>query len=343
MSLKEDQERLAELRLKVFGKVAKNLLNGAEDPYWLSNDTIEKHAGRIDKALRVLREGGYIGRTHTEEGKTHYGSRIFTHYQEITKFDEESAQYGYPDAKDTFYRDLSSLYGDAYESVPEYAGFKAVQTLPSDSAIHIWHNRGEYRLIPEAGVYPLVYERIRNINVLRCIVERRLALTYKERFQNKMSLNGQLPEKHERRIDHRNIGYSPSLLSDAGLLDYENEYLHWERYFKALRQNLIAFRDSISSKGGPAEVIKQMRLECMTEQLHEAPLIATRKDNPDRPTAKFLLQNTELFDYDTIYGKDATVTHIEVSDHRWSRVAEGISEPFVPEAEDAAIAAQAKE
>jgi hypothetical protein len=342
MSIKEDQERLAELRLKVFGNVAKKLLLGDKEPYWLTKDQIEGHGGRIEKALRLLREGGYLGRIHTEEIKGPYNSHS-VHIYEILKFDEESAQYGNPDTLDTFNKDLRMLYGF---SDPVHAGYVDINQLSCGNAITVWHHKGEYRYIPGQGVYPLIHERTHNIAVLRCIIEQRLAETYKVRFQKKVNLSGELPEEHERRIDHRNIGYSPSLLSDAGLCDYEGEYLHWERYFRSLRQNLIAFRDTIKGAGGPAEVIKQMRLECMAELMHEAPLFAIKKgvDDDAKGKAKFILQSSSLFDYEIIYGQDPSVTHIEHTAYgNEGHVAEGISELFAPAPEDAAIAAQAKE
>ena len=60
---KADQERLLELKIHVWAKVARSLLEGDEeekDPYFLYGSQIESHGGRVGRAIRLLTDAGII-------------------------------------------------------------------------------------------------------------------------------------------------------------------------------------------------------------------------------------------------------------------------------------------
>jgi len=68
-----DAQRLEELKLKIWGTVAKQHLSGEKDPDVILQKQIENHKGRIDKALRLL--GSYVSTARTikdtSKGYTH--------------------------------------------------------------------------------------------------------------------------------------------------------------------------------------------------------------------------------------------------------------------------------
>lgn len=347
MSIKEYQKRLSELRLKVFGVVAKNLLKGDKEPYWLTEREIEGNRGRIGKALRLLSDNGYLGSVkgsgaHPDINRSH------TKLHQILRFDEEGAQYGVLEEFD-FDFDMFTLYSSGFENSPESTGFCMVRHLSHPLAIYVWYHQNEFRCIGSGSdkeFYPLAKEHQRDISIMRCFVEQYLACSYRDRFQELIGLKGSFPLDFEKSIVHRNIGYSPTLLSTESLENFETEYTHWVQYFGAYQQLLRSFRDTLGTLGGPEVVLKKMRCDCISELLHRAPLDINKEYLA--PRALYILKHRDLIDYNVIYGQDASVTHIvnEGFDSDGVPQYDSVSlelKFFTAEPEDLAIAAQAKE
>ena len=86
---KQDQERLLELKLRVYAKVASQFINPDNDPDDNNDSTviyesnIEGNKGRIDKAVRMLKEAGVIEKLKSKIPDV-------TYYK-VLKFDEAKA------------------------------------------------------------------------------------------------------------------------------------------------------------------------------------------------------------------------------------------------------------
>lgn len=355
MSKKEDAERLEELKMKVWGLAAKNMLikTRRKDPLTLPASWIEGHKGRREKAIRFLTDAGHI-RYHGKEKEEGYSSwsREESIYKVISFDSSKSAaeSYEFPVA-------WKDLYSDVYGRNSSYeefcmVGYSDIGGMQSAHALHVYWYPELYDIIDLEGhreAYPKALLVGYTQGILRCIVEHHMAARFRDLLANRLGMpDNSLPEKDEKSIRYRNCGHTLGMFNEAGLQSYLDEYSFRETYFRKLKEGLGYLMERTQSTGGYEVAIREMRQDLLCRLMKEAPLhLGKPNDNNQDDNGNYIsyddiksplkrhheslyiLRNNEYWNYETLYGADESVIHIssctiETDQHQ----------EFQPDAED---------
>lgn len=335
MSKADDYDRLEELKLKIFGQVARQLLNGNKTPYVVSSNEIEPHGGRVKKAVRLLKEAGVI----VYKGRTASRYNSEDTYKVLT-FDRDSASYKQePRFKTHWTQHLNETtqtysyrgYGTSCDrggvtsqEEADTIGFRRTGNLSSGEALYVYHHRDDFSIsiIQEtANVYPNAgLEELRR-QILKSVVETR----FQDHFQEKLTAYLGLPEESFKReestnMSHRQFSYHAVAFTPEHYEGFIEEYTHYKTYFEAMLHQVHKTLDLIKEKGGHAEIVKEMRIAAIQEILEEIPLyIAQKHDTREYGYEseihisclyRYILRNSEFMDYEYLYGDDTSIVHI---------------------------------
>lgn len=256
-------------------------------------------------------------------------------------------------------------------------GYEFVANLSPEAAIYIWWHKDEYDFErnPEDGrgkvCYPKVLQDTRVKAMLRSIVERNLSKTYHNRLETVMGLpKNSLPcikgtgksdedgnpleelgyEVEERtHLAYRNCGYTPAIFDQQHSIGMLEEYEYRVKYFAVIADAIRKFDEKVKATGGYEPIIKQMRIDIIQEFIDASPINMNLKCKDDEAfdsdlevkgaSTRFMLKHGNFFDYDTLYGTDASVTHINESD----LVERDFVSEFKPDKDDSKIVSQFRE
>jgi hypothetical protein len=163
---KQDQERLLELKLRVYAKIADQLIepdNDPDDPTengTLLEGQIEDHKGRADKAIRMLKEAGVIEKVKCKIPE-------LQRYK-ILKFDEAEALGVKPefdpfwnnhidDVSSGMFREIDTNEEATQESLDivettngnlKDIGYYSFRTFSDAEKIYIYYHQDEFHVIP---------------------------------------------------------------------------------------------------------------------------------------------------------------------------------------------------
>lgn len=260
----KDKERLNELLLKIWGKVAKNHrtefdpdFDKVKDPFVLLESDIEGHKGRINKALRLLE--GYI----QEEGK------VKTYYSEertfrILRFEESKSLGTEPEMitdLNVINKDISYNEGSSDKVIK--SGFKSELSWLEE--IYIYWHKNEYLIVNES-IYKKALLNDHFKRVMRLLVER----TLKKDFPGYVQM------------------IAPKVMAlsfEETSITMEKPILFQEFDMETLEKKLTAYKDAleltehrlkdineilniVEARGGFTEVIKEIRKQIIADFLN---------------------------------------------------------------------------
>jgi len=322
-------DRLLELKLRIWGTVAVNLLNKEENPYVIPASKIESHGGRIGKAIKDL--GGLVSPTRPDR-----------HYR-VHDLETQSADLAVaPEFITTWqvhHDAVFATYGITCQDDFDLAGYIDIESLSHKGAIYVYWHQDEYDFATKKAnrgesssiyVYPRALREARIKAMLRAIVESHYQDDYITKLERYLDIpKDSLKRNDEYKIEVRNFSARAADLSHDrfyGTSGFQAEYMHHREYLDALLHNLSKLDALIQSKGGYEHIHREMRKASMVELLEQAPLHINYEDDEINETpvdtekykvykskypSTFLLRHSEYFDYDTLYGTDESVTYID--------------------------------
>jgi len=333
-----EEQRLLELKLRIWGTVAVNLLNQKKDPHVIAGSKIESHRGRVGKALKDLR--GLVSPAGSIKD-TRYGSTSTTKAYRVHDFETQSADLAVaPEFITTwqqFHDDIFTGYGICDQQTFDRVGYRTLEELSNAGAIYVYWHQEEYEFITGTDVgttstyvYPRAQTETRIKAMLRAIVESHYQDDYGTKLERYLGIpEGSLKRSDKYRIEVRNFCARAADLSAEryyGTSGFHAEYMHHKEYMDALMYNLNKLNLLIQSKGGFENITREMRRASIEELLIDAPLRLTYDDDEIRQTviasyeytvnkkkypSTFLLRHSAYFNYDTLYATDESVTYID--------------------------------
>jgi len=323
-----DRKRREELKLKIWGAVAKRLLLREEIPYLIPEKKIEEHKGRRNKALRLSSD--IVRFSHTE--KTRYGSG--TKYYVVDHFDQSKSLEEYPAFKKTwqeYHDEIFRAIIDDYDYLLS-VGYKEVRELSYKGALYIyWHKEEFDTITPSKGspiFFPKVLKEVRLKAILRAITENH----FQEDFTRKLERYLSLPRESLKNEPHFDVSvrnfaaHARNCTSKMyeGKKGFLEEYEHYIKYFQGLTANLRNMISRIKTAGGYAHIVREMRKDSIRMLMEEAPLNINNEEEKvehfmrigfqsalfKKMVASFILKYGYLLDYDILYSDDESVEHI---------------------------------
>lgn len=342
----QQAERLEQLKLRIWGHVARKLLNNEKDPYEITESGIESNRGRIKKALNDLSE--YV-KYYKSEKQGQYSS--VTRYYKILRFEESISIAQEP----TFISDLHHIHillfkGETPDSIfpIDTLAYKRTHDLYLQNIIYIYWHQDEFDIIHDgkgyATIYPKALLETRMKAIMRSIIEQSVYTYYHSWIETFLGIpKGSMKIDDEIKIKVRNFAAHSYRLSKENFLGdsgYLSEYKHFADYFQALSKSLTDFDQKIQEHGGYDAVVETYRKETIKQILEQSPLFAfSKKEETSRvhvgyryvetPEAylknphlnAFILKNAQYFEYDQLYDTDTSLLiikdHDETSDTQY--------------------------
>jgi len=320
-------DRLLELKLRIWGTVAVNLLNKEENPYVIPASKIESHGGRIGKAIKDL--GGLVSPARSKDSSRAY---------QVHDFETQSADLAVAPTFISTWQEchdemFSKRYGINSQSDFDLVGYQIVENLSRTGVLYVYWHQDEYDIAiadDSVYVYPIALRETHIKAMLRAIVESHYNDDYITKLEHYLSIpEGSLKRNDTYEIEVRNFSARAADLSHDrfyGTNGFQEEYAHHREYLDALLHNLSKLDALIQSKGGYEHIHREMRKASMVELLERAPLHINYEDDEINSTpigtekykvykskypSTYLLRHSAYFDYDTLYGTDESVTYID--------------------------------
>ena len=325
---KDDQERLLELKARVWAHAARNLLNGEKDPYEIGDATIEQHLGRRDKALRLLKDAGVIEFARSADPSYYRGPKItYT----IKKFEESKEIATYPEFIQTWQEYHREMFGSSIDSMPEFDAMgyhTADHSMSCTNVLYIYWHQDEFDTTvyhSSTQYYPKNLREIRIKAILRAAVENHFQTDYPKKLERYLGIPEEsFKTEGQFTIEPRNFAaYAACFTQDryTGPVGYLEEYTHYRDYFDGLIQHLTTVDRMVKDRGGHAAIVKEMRQDSIQQLLYSAPINVNyvpdskpygenQEEGRNKYIATFLLKHTDYFDYDILYESDTTIEHI---------------------------------
>ena len=331
MTKANDQERINQLKLRIWGHVARNILNGTKDPYEITQDQIEPHRGRIKKALNDL--SGYIQYSRGVKGQ--YSSE--TIYYKVLHHDESISLSEVP----KFYSDLHNIHNLIFrmDSADNQIAFdtiayKRTNDLSLSNLLYVYWNKDNFDVLYEENTTALIYPKAtletRTKAILRAIIEQYTYTHYHSWIEKFLGIPiGSMRTDDEIKIKVRNFSAHSYRLSKENFLGqngYLNEYAHFANYFQALAKSLTTFDQLIMDHGGYDSIIEIYRKETIKHLLEQALLHTFSKKEESKIEFReyfyaepveanlrnpflntFILKNAQYFDYDILFDTDKSI------------------------------------
>jgi hypothetical protein len=355
----EDQKRLNELKIKIWGLVALNLLRNQKNPFEIRSNDIESHRGRISKAVRLL--GKYVTDLGIVKVKTPYGSESQEQMYRVNYF-EESKVFG---TVPLFTEDIKNLHNELFKGNYYYhnitvfddqfevdtIGYRDFGAISSANLIYIHWNIEDYHIISnnadkhreEIKVYPKALLDTRMKALMRAIIEQYFHTNFQDYIEKDLNIKkGSLKTNDHFNLKIRNFtahGYRFDMERYFGKNGFMEEYTHFRNYFQALMDNLNNLQQHIEKSGGHAAITERYRKDIISSLIRDSALYsfqppknlghkATIKDTFKDPFFNtFIVRNIEYLDYDLLYKDDQSILIIDKDNECPNLMAVDIFEP----------------
>lgn len=319
---REDTVRLNELKTRIYGVAAKKLLSGEGVPFEIEKDAIESHAGRIDKALRLLNEDRCIKLSRIEKKEDDYYKRESAYYA-VLKYETDSKTL---EKCPVFINKWNDLYKEifSYHGMPDsdtqmsLVGYLKIDNLDNAEALYVYWHKELFNFITQDKhqyVYPLADLVTRTRGMLRAIVEHCIYEEYHDLLANLLGYKkGSLYREETFNISYRNVAHNIVLMTKEAMDSFIAEYQHRMTFFKSLYESLLEFKSKTEAAGGYEEIVRTLRKGMIDDLYKKAPLrINIQKDanNTETYLARFILKSADHFKYDILYGSDESVMYLD--------------------------------
>lgn len=337
-----DRARKEELRLKIWGIVAKNLLKEEENPYLIRDTQIESHKGRFNKALRLSKD--IVSFSHEKRSES-ISYRPAKKYYKVDHFDRSKDLAQYPKFLKTwqeYHREITSLWVDTEEDPLIGLGYRAPDELAPEEALYVYWHLQEFEWIidpynKKTVYFPKVLKDTRLKAMLRAMVEDHFQMDFVRKLERYLDLpKSALKDISRFTVEVRNFAAHARCCSKKmyeGEKGFLKEYKHYIKYFQALEAHLRSIIARIKAAGGYAHIVREMRKDSIRILMDESPLHVNYESDDHKwssprfsgfkmhadPNMKkyvslFILRNPWFFNYNALYANDESIQHIE-EDH----------------------------
>jgi hypothetical protein len=312
-----DKARLQELKLTVYGRVAKALLENEQRAYAIHSSSIESNRGRVDKAVRLLKEAGVISK-----GKD---SDLYA----IHKFEEaiELAQKPVPGKQ---YENLASEVinvADDYSNLIK-VGYNPIEKFSILEILYIYFHENEFSTITCKHLhetwkqYCLKEHVVFNTKmILKCLVELEMFLNFPQYLQhfvgyNKDAVSAEVKENFvfdkyaisavflNNELDSIFKSYENNINKATAIQDSFNKITAWVTNVGGYQEAIKTIRNLIIKDFTEGFKRFKIRLENIKDPHEEA-------DKNYKPMFMYIQNHKSLFNYEALY-KDAALKGEEV-------------------------------
>ena len=332
---KLDQERLHELKLRVWAHVASQLIDPDNDPdekldnYTITDHQIETNLGRRNKAIRFLLEAGIIEKISTKrEGLERYKILKFKEADSISVKPEFGNYWSncLSDVQDSMFLDIEpndpqeTLDLDINTKRETLSGieYKSFREFNDAEKIYIYYHQDEFDVYTyDNGHYTgKIYYRkdiltFRHKMILKCLVELEI-------FNNFPQYVGQYAGCNEEVIQPENIEkftFNKYAVSSVFLKDEIASILKvYEEHKNKANKMLDAFNKTnawVESVGGFDEALRIIRKQVIEDfrssnkRFEKNMVTFCPQSNSYSIIFKFVNKHLDIFNYETIYGDPA--------------------------------------
>src|SRR4030042_277136 len=268
----EDLKRTEELKARIWAYQARRTIRGILTPEIITKDKIEKHKGRVGKALTLLDD--YV--TYAGTQKAQYRTDII---YRINNFNESEAIAVKPEFTHTWRSLHTSIFpvNETCQDAFDTHGYLHLKTMSDINALYVYWHQDEYQFVTvekQVMVMPkdLVTSTIKMI--LRAIVEQKLQDDFTIRLEQYLSLPaGSVKDDNTFMVYVRGFSaYAYRFTNEAyyGAGGFMEEYQHFQKYFEALSKTLTALNTIIEQHGGHTAIIEEMRKKIIKEFIGDA-------------------------------------------------------------------------
>lgn len=333
---KQDQERLLELKLRVYAKIADQLIepdNDPDDPTengTLLEGQIEGHKGRVKKAVKMLEEAGVV-----EKVKCRHKNLQIQRYK-ILKFDEAEALGVKPeldpfwnnhidDVSSGMFREIDTNEEATQESLDivettngnlKDIGYQPFRTFSDAEKIYIYYHQNEFHVYTWKNEHYTGKEyyrkdllTFRHKMVLKCLVELELLYNFPQYLQYFSGYDSKvIRAEKETEFKFRKYAISSVFLKNElnEILDTYKKHNDEANLMREALNKTIAW---VKSVGGYKEAIKIIRKQIIEDfsngkKRFEFCLEDTKSNNTSREYLirfRFIESHKELFNYETLY------------------------------------------
>lgn len=335
-----DEKRLEELKIIIWGTIAKQHLAGQKNPDEINQTQIESHRGRIDKALRLL--GSYVssGRAIKDTSAWYTREKIIHTVNNM----EESESLGKAREFTSTIKDIhDELFNQDYDTQFEIdtVSYVSIGDLTNEQAIYVYWHKDEYQfaegtisksvILNETKIYPKALLNTRMKAMMRSIIEQYFHTNFHTKIEKLLNVpTGSIKHDNHFELEIRNFaahGHRFSMEKYFGTNGFIDEYTHYRDYFEALIKSLNTFNNIIQQAGGHAAILETSRKEIIEHLKETAPLHAFQPlkekeynyrrardmeeqfKNPFLNT--FILRNASYLNYDLLYKDDQTILYLD--------------------------------
>lgn len=331
---KQDQERLLELKLRVYSKIAYQLIEPDKDPDdpvdhgTLFESQIEGNKGRVNKAIKMLTEAGVVEKVKCKDQEVQR--------YKILKFDEAEVLGVKPefnqfwnnhigDVSNGMYREIDTNEEAIQESLDivdnthdnlKDIGYKNFREFGDAEKIYIYYHQDEFDVYTWSNEHYTGKEyyrkdllTFRHKMILKCLVELELLYNFPQYLQYFSGYDSKvIRAKKETEFRFRKYAISSVFLKNE-LNDILDTYKKHNDEANLMREALNKTIAWVKSVGGYKEAIKIIRKQIIEDfnngkKRFEFCLEDTKSNNTVREYLtrfKFIESHKELFNYETLY------------------------------------------
>ncbi len=263
----------------------------------------------------------------------------------VLTFDTDAEQYGTEPEFHLTWDELYPLVMKEYQHCRTTGDFGLIGDMSPHwtPAIYVWFNHDEFlfngvsfgaRDPNQDTIYPVRHHEARQKAILKAVVERHFQTDFTTKLETYMGFpedSLKKTDEFDRNEEHikfryRNFTRHPASFDAEhfeGSGGFLEEYAHYAGYVTAMQRSLLGFVEMVKARGGYDAIVEEMRRDSITMILRDAPKHINNQDDDDAPydpnkqpildkwAALFILQNPNWFNYETLYGDDASMHHIE--------------------------------
>lgn len=329
-----DAQRREQALSRVFGKVARNRLQGAKNADYVEPRSIEGDGTRMKRTKRVLEEVNAI-----REAKIKNVPDWQSHVWEVLTFDGMSPIYGKPNtfAASKVYLDVQAIltnsivldrnrycyarYGETENLTNvrtlEEAGSKNIEDLSNAEAIHIWWHRNDYvfdgnKPWKKGTEYTTVMQKTlkekANILIGRSIVDAYIKFEMREILAEEVGAKALLNAVRVG-FDVPNISHYITFLHPEHIKKTKELYDLLVTCAQNMQRVVESLTKRIEDEGGHSEYLTYMRRKAVKRVLEDAPLHVV-KERTDLSFRSFVTNSYEP-DFDFQRAAEYVLAHIE--------------------------------
>lgn len=322
--LEKNQNRLTELLLIIFGKIADNFIKKKPDPYRLQTWEICNHKGRQNKALDILSSANALPESRREYTQYGQGSLSYDYEQLFVDHAESYAEpIVFPDTPPEIQRFLADTTINSFHTNKKRLdafGYEYLDGLRNSKKIYLYYHLHEYdfrnrdiknyRNETDLMFYPKAMQTLRTKAVLKVLMRKYCEEDILSYLNKKLGidLTGQEIPKDDNddtfTFRFRNFARFPYTFNNhcfnKASKSYSKEHMEQTAKVNFEFERLKLAKSRIDAFGGCKSVLEGYIKEALDNLVGKAPTLINGEDE-DKDALEYILDHRELITYDYIY------------------------------------------